>query len=723
MKRLLALTGFTCFLVLAAVFYFGEIASTWVIGISALGFVITVAIPKTRKDKTMPVGFLTAVLICLWLNIFTLNYVNPVKESYADKTAQVCITQKTHLAYNNGFYFYEAAVNTIDGEDVDSGLLVLSKGAFYTEPGDKLTFSCDLVANNSRSYTAKGIYLRTYIDEMPELKVESPTGFNFLRLVSDLRLQLEKGLRLELDYEAADFSSALLLGDKYAISPEVNDVFRSCGISHIVVVSGMHLSIITMIVSKVIYKFIKGRIISSTVIIVFIVSFAVMTGFGFSVRRAMVVQLVLIFGGMFRRRADSLNSLGLAALLIILPNPYAAADVGFQLSLLSTMGILILSNRLYYPAINRIEKVKFFKLRPVLWITKTVLGTFFTSLSAFVFTLPIMILIFEGFSLVSILVNVLIVPFMTLALMFSLLCATLHYVTFFPLLADTFAFLLEVFYDFLISVSTFFSNLPFSYIQAKDIYFVVWLCSSMMLVGIALLINTRRGYFITVILSLMILFGSGGVYKLTHDNVLTIRIPDTGGLSVILESTSGHCLLKLDGHKSKSYLVMNEVSKFYKSPGDVAIGYGDKSSDNYLADILCEFDYPTVLRYDNKDNELDGSLSTEDIILFEDSYCIDLWDKAKLNVFAVDDCVYEYLETENTSVLILPEFGNAEDIPKIYRSPEILITESIIENMGLIECETLIVPGDDYMASLTAEVSAAVSEEIILDTGIVYDIR
>ena len=723
MKRLLALLGFVCFFVLAAVFYFGELFM-WIMLFLFSGFlIVSLIIPKTRREKTLPVAFMAGILCCLWLVSYTAFFVTPVQERFNEREGRVTVTQKSRMYFSGGYYCCEAEIKSIDSETVDAGGLIMSDEPFFSSLYDEISFDSQLFATRRTSYLAEDIKFTVYVFEDSRIEVNSPENKPLLSGISELNTDLENALYMELDLETANFASALLLGNRYNLENEVNTLFRNCGISHIIVVSGLHLSIIAALISKASRGFFRNRYISSACIIIAVLFFGAMTGFGYSMVRAMIVQLVIALGGMFRRRADSLNSLGLAALIIILPNPYAASDVGFQLSLLSTLGIVTLSDRMYKPVASKLSAYKLCRVKPVKAILKVILTTFFTSLSASLMTLPVSALVFGGFSTIAVFVNILVVPIMAFALVLSAICAVFHYVGFLALFVDICAFLLESLYRFIIWVCRLFSSIPYSYIRTDEIYFTLWIGFTMILIGAAIAIGKRRGYILTVFLSLFMLTSSAGVYKMTHEDVLTLRIPDTGGKSVILESASGHCILSLDGSVRKAHRLLEEIEKLPDSDSNIIISCGDWASDSYLSKILTEFEYNTVLRYDNKDNEMPASLENKAIISFDENYLISLWDKAEVYVFAEDDSLYEYIEADNTSVLILPEIGNCLDIPEEFRNPKIVVTESVIKNMGLLSCETLVVAGEGYMGEATANIAAGIAQKVVLDSNIVYDIN
>ena len=131
-----------------------------------------------------------------------------------------------------------------------------------------------------------------------------------------------------------------------------------------------------------------------------------------------------------------------------------------------------------------------------------------------------------------------------------------------------------------------------------------------------------------------------------------------------------------------------------------------------------------VLLYDNKDEENVreyGELN-DDIIDFDDTYTVDLWDRAWLFAESTDSGVYEYMIAGEEEILILTGMLDSQDIPEVYRSPDILITRDVPHNARLLKCGTLVIPGDDYKAVAGAQVLSPIAERIITGLDITIDI-
>ncbi|MBQ4104803.1 MAG: ComEC/Rec2 family competence protein [Clostridia bacterium] len=727
MKRLLALTGLVCLFVLSACFYLGDKVA---IGFSVGGillFLISMIIPTCRRDGTLSVAAVTAIVSATVFLVFTYTAVLPVQTNYSDTYAQVRAVQKSEIYRPYDYYCYELDVVTIDDKPVNTGMIIYSREAIFSEPYDELTFTCDIEPATNGSLMSKGIFLKTYIFDTPQVLVKSPEKKPFLYYVYQLRAELKRALYLELDYEVADFYSAVFLGDRYAIDVEVKDLLRSVGVSHMAVVSGLHLSLIAAMFSKLLKKVIKkSRFLCPILTIIMVIVFTVLTGFGIPVIRSAIMMIILQIGIIINRKSDSLNSLGAAALLLCIQNPYSVGDVGMLLSFCATLGIILWHGRIFSAIMSRLEGLRILGLWVIHKALNVIVTTLTTSLCATIWTLPIAILMFGGFSTVSLVANLLIVPVLFVVLILVLICIVTHYIGFLLFICDLVAFLLTLYYDYVIAVSTLLSGIPFSFAHTDKAYFYYSLAVIFILIAVAVIIRTKTAYQLTVVLSVLILAFGSVSYSFRAQNTLTLRIPDTGkGLSVILQSSAGHAVLCCGGGKTKPYALTDAVDTITPGEADVLVETPGAYSEVYRENLVNKFDYEHVLRYDNDmefaESEQSSNESSE--TFFSTEYELYLWNKAVVLLIPCDDVVFEYVYAGDKEVLIIPEDGDCADLNKQFLSPDIVITRDIADNMGLLQCDTLIVPGSDHKASATSVVGASVADRVITGSDILYDIK
>ncbi|MGN0452569.1 MAG: ComEC/Rec2 family competence protein [Ruminococcus sp.] len=722
MKRLLGLTGITCFSVLTACFYFCRDYALLIAVAAAALFIISMLFATLRSTASIPLVFLTIALSAFMFFTFSANCVYPVQRAYSGKTAVVTATQRDEVIFSNGCYCYEMDIDTIDGKDVKSGLLVRADEPFFSLPYDKVTFEAELEAVESGISLSKKLYLQADIFDMPEFSVERTENKPFMYRIIELRQSLRRAVYLEMDKDTADFASALTLGDKYALSKETKELLRVSGLSHIAVVSGLHISIVTSLCLYLFRIIFRNKYVYSFLTIGCVVGFALLTGLGVSVVRASVMLIFCIVAKLINRINDSVNSLGAAALVILLVNPYAVGDVGMLLSFTATLGIVLWSQRLSSYAVKKLSRVSVYSKRPVKALVNPIIVTLSVTFSATVWTLPINILFFKGFSSASLIANLSVVPLLGVALVSSALCVMFHFVSFLPFAADFFAFVTGVFFDYLIWICSLLRKLEYSYIRADSLYFVLWISATLILAAVAVLIGKSRGYKLAAMFSLLIILLSSVSHNAVRENVITLTVPDTGsGLSVILESSEGHAVLTIGGSNSKTNVFVDELEKLLSSDSDILIDTGRKNSDIYLKNILSQFDYKTVLRYDNT-NDISREIEDGNVIFFEGDYEVSLWDKATLTVLTSDNEVYEYIRAGNTDILILPDNGDCGHLDEKYLSPDVLITRDAPKNSSLLSCDILIIPGDDFTAKALREYLAPVANRVATDADIKYDI-
>ena len=150
---------------------------------------------------------------------------------------------------------------------------------------------------------------------------------------------LSMALRKVLAQPYAGAAAAMTAGDRALLTDEVKDAFRGAGLSHVLVVSGLHLSAVGGLVYAAVRRMGRRRLACACAMFSSL-AFMCLTGFTPSVVRAGTAMLLLYGGALFNRKSDALTSLGLAALLLCLQNPYAAVDVSLLLSFSATLGVL-----------------------------------------------------------------------------------------------------------------------------------------------------------------------------------------------------------------------------------------------------------------------------------------------------------------------------------------------------------------------------------------------
>jgi competence protein ComEC len=187
---------------------------------------------------------------------------------------------------------------------------------------------------------------------------------------------------------------AMLLGEKYLLDDEIKQLYQENGISHILAISGLHVSLIGFFMFKLLKK-LKLPLIPSTIIsILFIYSYGVLTNFSVSTNRSVVMMTVMLLSAVFGKTYDMLSSTALSMFLILLKNPLQLFSAGFLLSFGAVLGIAIMIPCFHtlFPSKNRI------------------INSLYVSIGAQAVTLPVILSIFYQFPVYSVVINLLILP-------------------------------------------------------------------------------------------------------------------------------------------------------------------------------------------------------------------------------------------------------------------------------------------------------------------------
>ncbi len=206
------------------------------------------------------------------------------------------------------------------------------------------------------------------------------------------------------------FISGIVLGETDFLEDETIENFRITGTSHILVVSGLHVALWSGFFYKIFAVFIRKRL-SAIISIAFLFFYMAFTGFTPSVIRAGTMMILNYVAVILREKPDSLNTLGISALVITVCDPFSLYSVGTVFSFASVFGILLMHEYIY-------KKLNFMKIRNVLLrkITQTLTSLILVSLSAQIFTFPVSVLYNMNFSLLSVVANALINSLSTLSM-------------------------------------------------------------------------------------------------------------------------------------------------------------------------------------------------------------------------------------------------------------------------------------------------------------------
>jgi competence protein ComEC len=295
---------------------------------------------------------------------------------------------------------------------------------------------------------AKGI---SYTMSFARLTVtDTTTGNSILRFLFRMKAQFIRSLTEMLPEPYVGLGEGLLLGVNHVLGNELETVFRRAGIIHIVVLSGYNILLVVQFVLLILARVLPMRA-RAMVGVLAIVCFALIVGLGASVIRASIMAALSLVAVLFGRKYAVTRALFLAGAVMLLVNPYLLTnDIGFQLSFMATFGLLFVA-----PHLTKL----------VAWIPEWfgVREFLLATLSTQIAVLPILLYNMGQFSVISLVVNVLVLPVVSLAMLLTFLTGLIALFSHNLALPISYAAYLVLAY--IINIATKFAALPFAVVH------------------------------------------------------------------------------------------------------------------------------------------------------------------------------------------------------------------------------------------------------------------
>lgn len=403
MKRPLAIAGAVLFIALYFLWRFPGLAPVCCALGTAASLCAVLLYRKVRLKKLAMVG-VVILTACLLFSGARYVFYRPAA-LLAGQTVQLTAHIRTEPDRTYGRYQYIFETDTVNGEPLHVRVRANSYEELALEPYDEVKLQAELMLSESRANG--GLQLDTdrvflYADSFALLSVTQREGHRPLAYyISAFRAKLSAQVRGNLSSETGGLLNGLLLGDKSGVTADATHDFRQIGISHLLAVSGLHMSVWAMAVFNILRRSRLGRRIAAALTVGFVLFFMALTSFTPSVVRSGIMMLLYLGAFLFKRTPDSLNSLGAAVLVFLTVNPFAAMDIGLILSALATFGIVIL-NPVVTRLLGRLDLIDFVPARRVLrWGAETIA----ISLTASVFTIPVVLVTFGMITILAPLSN------------------------------------------------------------------------------------------------------------------------------------------------------------------------------------------------------------------------------------------------------------------------------------------------------------------------------
>ena len=530
-KRPLYIVGFCFGGALLAAAVGGFHLACMAVGLSALLLSLVLSIGAVRKYHGLVAALLAAAAAFSVFAVREYVTVWPLQQQHGTQK-ELTLWLEEEATVSDDTVAYYVRVRAGDLPENTRLILWFQNGENTPELYNQVKGTVSLRATDD--YRREGVYLTGWLDK-GKVMISDERPWN-LPLILWRQTVLQK-LEQKADGDVAALLRAICFGDKSLLSDTVRENFADAGLSHLAAVSGFHMSTVCLGLFGLLCFLGVRRRPAAGLALPTPLLFAALTGFSYSALRAGAMCVLLLLGMMLRRKSDARNSLGGAVLLILICDMAAIYDLGFQLSVVATWGILVAAGWGAMPT----AETRWQKCKAALWAAMRV------TLAAIMATLPILALEFGELATLSPLTNLLAQPAASVIVTAGALGGLLLAVPGLAFLASPFILLAGVMARFLLWLAEFVSTLPFAVMLLDRPYLTLLACAAPFVLVLGWRLLKGRGVRLTAILLIITLLAATLTYNLGMRGVTVVTAADASKGSVVLLTRDGHHALILLG--------------------------------------------------------------------------------------------------------------------------------------------------------------------------------
>ena len=341
-------------------------------------------------------------------------------------SSEVVFTLDKKLNSNEKNKRYEVKILKVNEKSVDLGL-VLSVPKEENELDFKHFYKAEIYLNKVKANAQdfgfdyqkyldrKQIYFQGYAPN--SFQVAEKENLTLSEKIKQKRLEILQNIdQAKLSEKSKEFTKGIILADRTEMDRETVEDFSKSGLVHILAISGSHMAIIFWLILLLLKPIFPANFRNVPIVIslIFIWLFAIFIDFGSSVIRSCIMISAYYFYVLLQRKPDLLHAMAISGLAILIFDTNQLFDVGFQLSFIAVFGIFWLNE----PILKYLPK-------PKNNVQNFLVNVISISIAAQLATLPLVIYYFHQYSLISVIANLVVIPFSEVIIIFALLMTIL----------------------------------------------------------------------------------------------------------------------------------------------------------------------------------------------------------------------------------------------------------------------------------------------------------